>query len=163
MDHHLLHTVEAGGLAVAAVGTVAATLGELLAVRAIWKVQRNKKQAELDAAATAAVAALDAASGEAAHLEQQLHTQRQQEQQLQQQEMFVMLNDQQQQQQQPAQQHEEGFEGLRAQSVADSTNGSSSEVGDAGWRWDDGSSTNSSSGQVCSADSSNSVDGSKQS
>jgi hypothetical protein len=155
VDHHLLHSVEAGGLAVAAVGTVAATVGELLAVRAIWKVTRDKKQQELDAAATAAVAALDAASGETARLEQQQQAQRLQQQQEEQ--VFVMLEEQ----QQLGQQHEEE---LRAQSAAaDSSNGSINEAGDAGWRWDDGSSSSTnSSGPVCSTDSSDSVDGSKQ-
>jgi hypothetical protein len=66
VDHHLLHVVEAGGLAVAAVGTVAATLGELLAVRALWKQERERTKAKVETAAAAAVAAIDAyAAGEA--------------------------------------------------------------------------------------------------
>lgn len=99
VDHHLLHMVEGGGLAVAAVGTIAATLGELLAVRAIWKVQRDKKQAELDASATAAAAALDEASGETARQQQQQGLQMQQ-QELQVRSQHEGLQSQSQQQQQ---------------------------------------------------------------
>lgn len=63
VDHHLLHMVERGGLMVAAVGTVAATLGEILAVRAIMKQEREKLRQQVEAAAGAAVAAIDAAAG----------------------------------------------------------------------------------------------------
>ncbi|KAF8056467.1 hypothetical protein HT031_006324 [Scenedesmus sp. PABB004] len=62
VDHHLLHLVERGGLLVAAVGTVAATLGEVLAVRAALREERAETKARVEAAAAAAVEALDAAA-----------------------------------------------------------------------------------------------------
>jgi hypothetical protein len=51
--------VEKGGLIVAAVGTVAATLGEILAVRALMRREHNKTRQKVDAAAAAAVEALE--------------------------------------------------------------------------------------------------------
>lgn len=48
-------------MAVAAVGTVAAALGEILAVRALRKVEMAKERARIDAAAAAAVDALEMA------------------------------------------------------------------------------------------------------
>jgi hypothetical protein len=61
VDHHLLHMVEKGGLLVAAVGTVAATLGEILAVRALMRREHDKTRQRVDAAAAAAVEALERA------------------------------------------------------------------------------------------------------
>ena len=143
VDHHLLHFVEAGGLAVAVVGTIAATVGELLAVRAIWKVQREKKQAQLDAAATAAVAAWDEASGETARLQQQQQQQQsagyqgpavQQLAHLQQQDIAVEKSD-------------AASSSSSSSSVAGNGAATTAEAQDAaGWQWDDGTrSLNSSS------------------
>jgi hypothetical protein len=61
VDHHLLHMVEKGGLIVAAVGTVAATLGEILAVRALMRKEHDKTRQKVEAAAAAAVEALERA------------------------------------------------------------------------------------------------------
>jgi hypothetical protein len=58
--------VEKGGLIVAAVGTVAATLGEILAVRALMRREHDKTRQKVDAAAAAAVQALDRAERDAA-------------------------------------------------------------------------------------------------
>jgi hypothetical protein len=53
--------VEKGGLIVAAISTVAATLGEILAVRALMRKEHDKARQKVDAAAAAAVEALERA------------------------------------------------------------------------------------------------------
>lgn len=112
VDHHLLHLVEGGGLAVAAVGTLAATLGELLAVRKLVQQERVAQRARIDAAAAAAAQALDDAAlrppgdGPAA-----------------------AAGAAREQQQQPPQE---------PQAEAPSPDAASARAADAGWRWDDG-------------------------
>jgi hypothetical protein len=61
--HSFVHAVEASGAGVAIVSTVAATLGEVIATRALLRAQREKERAAVDAAAAAAIAAIDEAAG----------------------------------------------------------------------------------------------------
>lgn len=61
--HSLVHAVEAGGAGVAIVSTVAATLGEVIAARAAYAAQLEVERARVNAAAAAAVEAIDAAAG----------------------------------------------------------------------------------------------------
>ena len=49
VPHHLLHGVETAGIVVAVVSTVTATVGELLAVRAMVAQEKQRLQEEVDA------------------------------------------------------------------------------------------------------------------
>jgi hypothetical protein len=59
IPHHILHSVETAGIVVAVVSTLTATLGELLAVRAMVAQEKQRLQQEMDANAVKLVNALD--------------------------------------------------------------------------------------------------------
>jgi len=61
--HSLVHAVEASGVGIALVSTAAATLGEVIATRALLAAQREEERRRVDALAARAVEAIDSAGG----------------------------------------------------------------------------------------------------
>ncbi len=61
--HSLVHAVEASGVAVALVSTAAATVGEVISTRALLAAERENERRRVDAAAAAAVDAINRAAG----------------------------------------------------------------------------------------------------